>query len=83
MSEDNKSIQVNDLAAVRDILKVAIERAAFKAEEVAGVGMIFNKFNAFVDHMLTLSTPEPTDSEVTETSTETKVEVNETLTEKE
>jgi hypothetical protein len=41
-------ITIPDLVNAYNIIKVAIERAAFKAEEVGDVGAVFNKFGAFL-----------------------------------
>lgn len=50
MSEQTKApeITIPDLVNAYNIIKVAIERAAFKAEEVGDVGAVFNKFGAFL-----------------------------------
>ena len=41
-------ITIPDLVNAYNIIKVAIERAAFKAEEVGDVGTVFNKIGAFL-----------------------------------
>lgn len=50
MSEQTKApeITIPDLVNAYNIIKVAIERAAFKAEEVGDVGTVFNKIGAFL-----------------------------------
>ena len=49
MSEQKApEITLPDLVNVYNIIKVAIERAAFKAEEVGDVGSVFNKVGAFL-----------------------------------
>lgn len=48
----NNTLNVGDFVAIRDILKVAIERGgAFKAEEMHIVGDVFNRLNLFVNHI--------------------------------
>lgn len=42
----------NALIAIRDIIKVSIERGTFKAEEVASVGSVFNELNGFVNYLV-------------------------------
>ena len=41
-------ITIPDLANAYNIIKVAIERATFKAEEISGVGRVFDVFGAFL-----------------------------------
>jgi hypothetical protein len=42
-------LSLNDLAAVRSIIEVAVSRGAFKATELEAVGKAFNKLNVFLD----------------------------------
>lgn len=42
-------LNLNDLAAIRSILEVAVSRGAFKAPELEAVGKAFNKLNAFLE----------------------------------
>lgn len=42
-------LNLNDLAALRSILEVAVSRGAFKAPELEAVGKAFNKLNAFLE----------------------------------
>jgi hypothetical protein len=42
-------LSLNDLAAVRSIIEVAVSRGAFKATELEPVGKAFNKLNAFLE----------------------------------
>lgn len=51
-SADSKpapDLNLNDLAALRSILEVAISRGAFKALELEAVGKAFNKLNTFLE----------------------------------
>lgn len=42
-------LNVNDLAALKNIIEVATQRGAFKATELEAVGKVFNKLNAFLE----------------------------------
>lgn len=42
-------LNVNDLAALRNIIEVATQRGAFKATELEAVGKVFNKLNSFLE----------------------------------
>jgi hypothetical protein len=42
-------LNVNDLAALRNIVDVASQRGAFKASELEMVGKVYNKLNAFLE----------------------------------
>jgi len=51
-TENTKTVpdlSLNDLAAVRSIIEVAVSRGAFKAAELEPVGKAFNKLNAFLE----------------------------------
>jgi len=47
-TQASPEITLPDLVNVYNIMKVAIERSAFKAEEVGDVGAVFNKIGAFL-----------------------------------
>lgn len=42
-------LNLNDLAALRNILDVAVSRGAFKAPELEAVGKTYNKLNSFLE----------------------------------
>jgi hypothetical protein len=42
-------LNVNDLAALRNIVDVASQRGAFKASELEMVGKVYNKLNSFLE----------------------------------
>lgn len=42
-------LNISDLAAIRNIVEVATQRGAFKANELEAVGKIFNKLDAFLN----------------------------------
>ena len=43
------NITVTDLVAIRDILNLAAERGAFKAEEMLDVGTVYTKLTNFLE----------------------------------
>jgi hypothetical protein len=43
------NITVTDLIAIRDILNLAAERGAFKAEEMLDVGTVYTKLSKFLE----------------------------------
>ena len=45
---DPTALSIGDLKNLATILDVASSRGAFKAAEMAGVGTLFNKLNAFL-----------------------------------
>lgn len=45
------SLSVNDLAAVANVIDLAVQRGAFKANEASQVGQVFDKVAAFVQHV--------------------------------
>ncbi len=46
--EQAPSLSVNDLAAVAQIIDLAVQRGAFKAAEAGQVGQVFDKVAGFV-----------------------------------
>lgn len=48
-TKSTPDLNLNDLAALRSILEVAVSRGAFKAAELEAVGKAFNKLNAFLE----------------------------------
>lgn len=47
--QPNVDLNVNDLAALRNIVDVASQRGAFKASELEMVGKVYNKLNSFLE----------------------------------
>ena len=48
----NVALNVGDFIAIRDLLKISIERGgSFRAEEMCIVGGVYNKLNGFVNHI--------------------------------
>jgi len=46
------NINVNDLVALRNILNIAAERGAFKAEEMLEIGTVYTKLSNFLESVL-------------------------------
>jgi len=42
-------LNISDLAALKNVVEVATQRGAFKANELEAVGKIFNKLDAFLN----------------------------------
>lgn len=57
------TITVQDLATVLQIIDVVTRRGGFQGNELAGVGMLRNKVEAFVQSKMPEQQP-PTDSDV-------------------
>jgi hypothetical protein len=47
--DPNSTFQVNDLRLVLNLIEVCSQRGAFKANELAVVGTLFNKITGFLD----------------------------------
>lgn len=46
---DNLEFNINDLAGLREIVELAQSRGAFKANEMAAIGTLYNKLDAFLN----------------------------------
>jgi hypothetical protein len=44
-------LTVQDLQALKTIIDVCTQRGAFRANELASVGAVFNRLSAFLDHI--------------------------------
>jgi hypothetical protein len=42
-------LNINDLAAIRNLIEVVTQRGAFKANELSSVGTLFDKLSAFLN----------------------------------
>lgn len=42
-------LNLNDLAAIRNLIEVVTQRGAFKANELSSVGVLFDKLSAFLN----------------------------------
>lgn len=51
MSEEQKApeLNLNDLAAMRNLIDVVTQRGAFKANELSAVGVLYDKLNSFLE----------------------------------
>jgi hypothetical protein len=67
--EQLTGLSIGDLAGLRQIIAVAAQRGAFKAEEMEVVGHHYNRLNAFVQSVAP-QTEEATEEATEETSTE-------------
>tara|TARA_R110001592_G_scaffold4645_2_gene25987 strand:- start:227 stop:550 length:324 start_codon:yes stop_codon:yes gene_type:complete len=57
---DPTTLSIGDLKNLSTILDVASTRGAFKANEMAGVGFLYNKLQAFLAKVAPEQTPEAT-----------------------
>ena len=46
--QQSNDLNIQDLALARAIIELATERSAFKANELASVGALYNKLDAFL-----------------------------------
>lgn len=46
------NININDLVALRNIINLAAERGAFKAEEMLEVGTVYTKLSGFLETVI-------------------------------
>ena len=60
-------LNIGDLAGLRQIIAVAAQRGAFKAEEMEVVGRVYNKLNTFLNGLA------PAEEAVAEESTEEEI----------
>ena len=44
-------LTISDLQALRTIIDVCTQRGSFRANEMASVGQVYNRLNAFLDHV--------------------------------
>jgi uncharacterized protein YggE len=47
--DNQQSITVQDLDAIRNIIDLASTRGAFRANELADVGLLYNKLSQFLE----------------------------------
>jgi hypothetical protein len=47
-AQTSNELNIQDLAVMRGIIELATERGTFKAPEMAAVGTLFNKLDAFL-----------------------------------
>jgi hypothetical protein len=59
-------LNIGDLAGLRQIIAVAAQRGAFRAEEMEIIGRVYNKLNGFLNSLA----PADGDTEASETTEE-------------
>jgi hypothetical protein len=59
---DNQQITVQDLDALRNIIDLASTRGAFRANELADIGLVYNKLSQFLEAVVAQAQAEQTDS---------------------
>jgi hypothetical protein len=59
--ENQQQITVQDLDAIRNIIDLASTRGAFRANELADIGLLYNKLSQFLEAVIAQA--EQTDSE--------------------
>jgi hypothetical protein len=72
------TLHVNDIVNGTILLRVAIERGAYKPEEVGEVGTVYNKLNSFVQYLQAVAQAE---SQAAAKANEAKTETPATPTE--
>jgi hypothetical protein len=50
--QQTPQITINDLAVVKNLISVACERGAFRANEMTTVGEIYDKLTGFLEHIV-------------------------------
>jgi len=48
-SQPAPELNINDLLSMRGLIDVVTQRGAFKAAELSGVGMLYDKLNRFLE----------------------------------
>lgn len=56
-------LNLNDLAAIRNLIEVVTARGAFKANELSAAGALFDKLSAFLDAAAAKSEAQPQQGE--------------------
>jgi len=58
---NDTGLTVRDLAQIVEIIKVCSTRGAFRAEELSGVGLLYDRLNSFLQ---SVTPPEATEESV-------------------
>ena len=72
MSEENKTeapaqeLTINDLGALKSIIDVAIQRGAFKPNEMVTIGQVYNKLESFLNAVQAQQQAQPEGAEAAE-----------------
>jgi hypothetical protein len=62
-------LNIGDLAGLRQIIAVAAQRGAFRAEEMEVIGRVYNKLNAFLNSLAPAQEEAPAEETTEETET--------------
>lgn len=65
--QQTAGLELVDIANATQIMKAAIERSVFRAEEMSGVASVFDKFTAFLAHIEAQQKAEAEAAQVAET----------------
>ena len=65
---ENQQITVQDLDALRNIIDLASTRGAFRANELADVGLIYNKLSQFLEAVVAQAQEQQTSESKGETN---------------
>ena len=63
-TENIETLTIDDLVVIRDIINIASERGAFRANELSAVGTTFDKLSRFLDSAKQQFETQQTDSAV-------------------
>ena len=59
---ENQQITVQDLDALRNVIDLASTRGAFRANEMADVGLLYNKLSQFLEAVVAQAQEQPDES---------------------
>jgi hypothetical protein len=65
---DNQQITVQDLDAIRNVIDLASSRGAFRANELADVGLLYNKLSQFLEAVVAQAQEQQPDESKGETN---------------
>mgnify|MGYP001107072828 CR=1 FL=1 len=66
-STDNVTLTLSDLKTLQQVVEVASQRGAFKAEELSAVGQIYDKLKEFLASVEPSAEGNDTENETTDT----------------
>jgi uncharacterized protein YggE len=66
--DNQQSITVQDLDAIRNIIDLASTRGAFRANELADVGLLYNKLSQFLEAVVAQAQEQQPDESKGETN---------------
>jgi len=59
---ENQQITVQDLDAIRNVIDLASSRGAFRANELADIGLLYNKLSQFLEAVVAQAQEQPSES---------------------